>query len=55
MAIGNMPTDRIAQGLRRIEIGKTLGQVDRPGLRRELRHLSEDSDADIRQLTGDHR
>ena len=55
VATGNMPADRIAQGLRAIEIGKTLGQVDRPGLRRELRHLREDSDADIRQLAGDHR
>ncbi|MNY42485.1 hypothetical protein D3C86_1773770 [compost metagenome] len=52
---GDMPTDCIAQGLRAVEIGKPLRQIDRPGLRRELRHLREDSDADIRQLAGDHR
>ncbi|MNP14975.1 hypothetical protein D3C76_1073140 [compost metagenome] len=55
VATGDMPADRIAQGLRGREIGKTLGQIERAGLSRELRHLSEDSDADIRQLTGDHR
>ncbi|MNH17480.1 hypothetical protein D3C79_771520 [compost metagenome] len=55
MAAGDMPADRIAQGLRGREIGKALGQIERAGLSRELRHLSEDSDADIRQLAGDHR
>ena len=32
-----------------------ISAVERAGLRRELRHLRENSDADIRQLTGDHR
>ncbi|MNN31979.1 hypothetical protein D3C81_1456890 [compost metagenome] len=36
MATGDMPTDRIAQGLRGIEIGKALGQIERAGLSREL-------------------
>ena len=55
MPTGNVPTNRIAQRLRAVEIRKTLGQVDGAGLRRELRHLRENRDADIRQLTGDHR
>nr|BFE91299.1 hypothetical protein GCM10020185_18350 [Pseudomonas brassicacearum subsp. brassicacearum] len=54
MALGNVPADRIAQGLRTIEIGKALGQVQRARLRGELGHLGENSDADIRQLAGDH-
>ena len=55
MATGDMPADRIAQGLRGREIGKALGQIERAGLCRELRHLRENSDADIRQLAGNHR
>src|SRR3546814_603392 len=54
MTLGDMPADCIAQGLRTIEIGKPLGQIERAGLRGELGHLGEDSDADIRQLAGDH-
>ncbi len=52
---GNMPADRLTQGLRTIEIGKALGQVERAGFHGELRHAGEDGSADLRQFADDHR
>lgn len=54
MATGNMFAHRVEQGLGAIEIGETLGEVQRTGLRSELRHGGENGGADIRQLAGDH-
>ena len=55
VSIGHVPPQCIAQGLRAVEIGEALGQVERAARSRELGHLGEDSDADIRQLAGDHQ
>lgn len=43
------------QRLRPVEIGKALGQVDRPGIQSELRHAREDGGADVGQFAGEHR
>ena len=54
MTEGDVLTHCIEQTLRTIEIGKTLGQIERAGFGGELRHGGENGRADVWQLTGDH-
>ncbi|MNN18118.1 hypothetical protein D3C81_1313230 [compost metagenome] len=50
----DMPADRLAQCERAVEIGKTLGQVERTAIGGELGHAGEDGGADVRQFAGEH-
>ncbi|MNP41170.1 hypothetical protein D3C76_1348580 [compost metagenome] len=54
MPLHDVPADRLAQRERAVEIGETLGQVERTALGGELGHAGEDGGADIRQLAGEH-